>query len=159
MTISLEKATSEDAEALHAIQLRSFLPLLKKYKDPETNPACELVDKTLQRINDPLKVFSKILKNNILVGGVVISHTAPGVIFLGPIFIDPDFQNQKIAQKAMKIIEDLYLSTDFFELSTPAQEKGNVHLYEKMGYVIYGESKKINDLLDIISLRKQRISH
>lgn len=159
MTIILEKATSEDAEKLHAIQIKSFLPLLERYKDEETNPACEPIDKTLQRINDPLKVFFKILKNNILVGGVVISHTAPGVIFLGPIFIDPSFQNQKIAQEAMKIIESLYPTTDFFELSTPAQEKGNVHLYEKMGYVIYGESKRINDLLDVISLRKQRTPH
>lgn len=79
MTITLEKATSEDAEALHAIQIKSFLPLLKKYKDPETNPACESIDKTLKRINDPLKVFFKILKDNVLVGGIVISHTAPGV--------------------------------------------------------------------------------
>ncbi len=143
MTISLEKATSEDAEALHAMQIKCFLPLLEKYKDHDTNPACEPIDKTLIRINDPLKGFYKILKDNILVGSIAIKHTNPGTLFLGPIFIDPEFQNQKIAQKALKLIEDIFPRIDFFELATIAQEKGNIHLYEKMGYIIAtGENKK-----------------
>ena len=156
MLITLEKATSEDASALHAIQIKSFLPLLEKYKDYETNPACEPIDKTLQRINDPLKGFYKILKDQILVGGIGIKHTAPRTLFLGPIFIDPSFQNQKIAQKALKLIEDVFQSVDFFELATMVQEKGNIHLYEKNGYVVHGESKKVNDSLVILFFRKKR---
>lgn len=154
MTVRIEKATSEDAKELHAIQIKSFLPLLEKYKDHDTNPACEPIDKTLQRINDPLKGFFKILKNNILVGGIAIKHITPTAIFLGPIFIDPIFQNQKIAQHALKLLEDLFPSVDFFELATIAQEKGHLHLYEKLGYVLHGESKKINDSLDIVFFRK-----
>ncbi len=41
-----------------------------------------------------------------------------------------------------------------FELKTLIQEKGNIHLYEKMGYVSTGETKKINDSLDILLFRK-----
>jgi len=136
MTITLEKATAEDAEALHAMQIKCFLPLLEKYKDHGTNPACEPIDKTLTRITDPLKGFYKILKNNILVGGIVVKHTNPGTLFLGPIFIAPEFQNQKIAQKALKLIEDVFPAIDFFELATIAEEKRNVYLYEKMGYIV-----------------------
>ncbi len=154
MTIILEKAVPEDAAALHAIQIKSFLPLLEKYKDYETNPACEPTNKTLKRINDPLKGFFKILKDSILVGGIAIKHTTPGTIFLGPIFIDPSFQNQKIAQRALKLIEGLFPAIDFFELATIAQEEGNIHLYEKIGYVATGESKKINDSLDVLFFRK-----
>lgn len=69
MTITLEKAISEDANALHALQIKSFLPLLEKYKDFETSPAAEPQEKTLNRINDPLKGFYKILKDGSLVGG------------------------------------------------------------------------------------------
>jgi len=143
MTITLEKATSEDAEKLHAIQIKSFLPLLEKYQDHEINPGCEPIDKTLQRINDPLKAFYKILKDNILVGGIAIKHISNEIIFLGSIFIDPIFQNQMIAQTVSQLIENIFPSVHFFELRTLAQEKGNIHLYEKMGYVIQGESKKI----------------
>jgi RimJ/RimL family protein N-acetyltransferase len=158
MTITLEKATKEDAEKLHAIQIKSFLPLLEKYQDHEINPACEPIDKTLQRINDPLKGFYKILKDNILVGGIAIKHISTEIIFLGPIFIDPIFQNQKIAQTVLQLIENIFPSVHFFELRTLAQEKGNIHLYEKMGYVIQGESKKINDSLELVFFRK-KITH
>lgn len=157
MMITLEKATSEDANALHAIQIKSFLPLLEKYKDNETNPACEPINKTLQRINDPLRGFYKIIKGNILVGGIAIKRTALATIFLGPIFIDPGFQNQKIAQEALKLIEAIFPSIDFFELATISQEKGNIYLYEKMGYVATGESKKINDNLEVLFFRKKLI--
>jgi GNAT superfamily N-acetyltransferase len=157
MTITLEKAIVKDAKALHALQIKSFLPLLEKYNDRETNPACESQDKTLNRINDPLKGFYKILRDNILVGGIAIKQTAPRTIFLGPIFVDPDFQNQKIAQKALELIEDIFPKVDFFELATITQEKGNVHLYEKIGYVATGECKKINDSMDILFFRKNLI--
>ncbi len=149
MTITLEKAIPKDAKALYALQIKCFLPLLVKYKDHGTNPACEPIDKTLTRITDPLKGFYKILKDNILVGGIAIKHIAPGILFLGPIFIDSEFQNQKIAQKALKLIEDIFPRIDFFELATIAQEKGNIHLYEKMGYIATGENKKISDSIII----------
>lgn len=157
MTITLEKATAKDANALLAIQIKSFLPLLEKYKDEETNPACASLDKTLNRINDPLRGFYKIIKDSTLVGGIVIKQIAPKTIFLGPIFIDPNYQNQKIAQKALELIEDLYPTIDFFELATISQEKGTIYLYEKMGYIATGQSKKIGDSLDLLFFRKNLI--
>lgn len=157
MTICLEKATSQDANALHTIQIKSFLPLLKKYNDKKTNPACEALEKTLNRINEPSKDFYKILRDHILVGGIAIKHLAPNLIFLGPIFVDPDFQNQKIAQKALKLLEEMFPDVEYFELATIFQEKGNVHLYEKLGYVATGESKKNNDSLDLRFFRKNKL--
>lgn len=132
------------------MQIKCFLPLLEKYKDHGTNPACEPIDKTLTRITDPLKGFYKILKDNILVGGIVVKHTNPGTLFLGPIFIDPEFQNQKIAQKALKLIEDMFPG-----LATIAEEKRNVYLYEKMGYIAKGENKEISDSMIIPFFRKK----
>lgn len=157
MAIALEKVTIVDAEALHALQIKCFLPLLEKYKDHDTNPACEPTEKTLIRITDPLRGFYKILKDHILVGGIVVKHTNPQTLFLGPIFIDPEFQNQKIAQKALALIEEIFPTIIFFELATIAQEKGNIYLYEKMGYVTTGENKKISDTMTIPFFRKKVI--
>lgn len=58
-----------------------------------------------------------------MVGGIVVKHTNSGTLFLGPIFIDPEFQNQKIAQKALKLIADMFPAIGFFELATIAEEK------------------------------------
>lgn len=155
MTITLEKAESKDADLLHALQIKSFLPILKKYNDEQTNPACEPLEKTLSRINDSSKVFYKILKDNVLVGGVAIKHTSSDTIFLGPFFIDPDYQNQKIAQEALRLIESICTDVVFFELATISKEKGNIHLYEKMGYIATGETKQIANSLDVTFFRKK----
>jgi len=154
MTIVLQKAVAKDANQLHDLQVKSFLPLLDKYQDFETNPACEPITKTLQRIIDPSKGFFKILKNHILVGGIAVKQTTPDTLFLGPIFIDPNFQNQKIAQKALLLMEALFPAINNFELATIAQEVGNVYLYKKIGYLLTGEGKRINSNLEILFFRK-----
>lgn len=154
MMITLVKATSTDATALHALQIKSFLPLLLKYNDVETNPSLEPLEKTLNRINDSRKGFYKILKDGFLVGGIAIKKTAPNTLFIGPFFIDPDFQNQKIAQKALILLEEIFKEFDFFELGLIREEKRNLYLYQKLNYVLTGETKKINHL-DIIYFRKK----
>lgn len=45
MEITLEKATESDAAVLFQMQIDSFNPLLHKYKDYETNPANESIEK------------------------------------------------------------------------------------------------------------------
>ncbi len=45
MEITLEKATESDAAVLFQMQIDSFSPLLHKYKDYETNPANESIEK------------------------------------------------------------------------------------------------------------------
>lgn len=45
MEITLEKATESDATDLFQMQIDSFSPLLHKYKDYETNPANETIEK------------------------------------------------------------------------------------------------------------------
>lgn len=45
MDIILEKATETDAEVIFQMQIDSFSPLLHKYKDYETNPANETIEK------------------------------------------------------------------------------------------------------------------
>ena len=99
-------------------KIKSFLPLLERYSDHATNPACEPIDKTIERIKNPRKGFFKILKNDVLVGGIAIKQVNSNTIFLGPIFIDPSFQNQKIAQAALMLLEEEFSEIEFFELAT-----------------------------------------
>ena len=49
--IFLEKADTEDAEAIHRLQVESFQPLLERYQDYDTSPAHEGVDRSRGRIS------------------------------------------------------------------------------------------------------------
>ena len=53
MKIWLEKATNNDAQSIFDIQIKAFMPLLDKYKDYETNPANETIERVITRINRP----------------------------------------------------------------------------------------------------------
>ncbi len=73
MDIILEKATETDAEVIFQMQIDSFSPLLHKYKDYETNPANETIEKTICRINHVDGGFYKIIVAMNLVGAICIS--------------------------------------------------------------------------------------
>ena len=72
---------------------------------------------------------------------------------ISPIFILPEYRNRGYAQKAIKLAEDIHGASGW-ELDTILQEKGNCHLYEKMGYYQTGKTEKINGQLTLISYRK-----
>ena len=72
---------------------------------------------------------------------------------ISPIFILPEHQNRGIAQKAMKLCEDIH-GCEKWELDTIMQEEGNCYLYEKMGYHRTGKSEVINDKLTLVFYEK-----
>lgn len=72
MKITLERAIEVDAESIFNIQVQAFMPLLEKYKDYETNPANETVDKVITRINNPYGTVYKILVGDILAGAISV---------------------------------------------------------------------------------------
>lgn len=51
MNIRLEKSSNEDAQNIFEIQVKAFMPLLEKYKDYNTNPANETIERVITRIN------------------------------------------------------------------------------------------------------------
>ena len=68
MEIKLEKAKESDAESIFDIQVKAFMSSLEKYKDLNTNPANETIDRVITRINNPNGGFYKILVGNDLAG-------------------------------------------------------------------------------------------
>lgn len=98
--VTLEKATEIDAEIIFQMQVESFSSLLEKYKDYETSPANELIERTISRINNPDGGFYKILVNTNLVGAICISRKEEVSKFgISPMFIIPNYQGNGIAQK------------------------------------------------------------
>lgn len=64
-----------------------------------------------------------------------------------------EYRNQGFAQKAIQLAEEIHGESGW-ELDTILQEKGNCHLYEKMGYYQTGKTEMINDKLTLVSYKK-----
>lgn len=154
MNIRLEKAKNSDAQAIFEIQVMAFMPLLEKYKDYHTNPAKETIERVITRINNPNGRFYKILVNNNLVGAICVFWREDVQFWISPMFILPTEQGKGIAQKAIKLIEEMFPQAITWELATILEEKRNCHLYEKMGYIKTGISKELNENATLIFYKK-----
>lgn len=157
MNVTITKATYEDIDQIHAMQLIAFKPLLDKYQDFEISPGNEPRERVVERFNQPFTDYYLIHYGDETVGAIRIIHKEDqGFCRVSPLFILPEFQSKGISQQVFKLIEERYSWAKKWTLDTIKEEAGNCHLYEKMGYVWTGKTEKINERMTIIFYEKVR---
>ncbi|MDP4147229.1 MAG: GNAT family N-acetyltransferase [Bacillota bacterium] len=153
MGIALEKAELKDAALILDGQRRSFLPLLERYQDKDTNPCnVKLADIQNKIMN---KYFYKILLKGTFVGAIFV-HENPDKehLKLHTLYILPEYQDKGIGGIAIDLVEKIHKDAVEWVLETPHDLKRNHHLYEKKGYRRTGKEEKINDNLTIVYFSK-----
>mgnify|MGYP003292595888 FL=1 len=168
MKIELKRASIQDAEFIWHMQVEAFADLLEKYKDYDTSPGCEPLEKVQMRLNQPFTYFYLICGENAstqrergeaacfdILGAIrVIDKKEAGKKKkISPIFVKKEYRGMGIAQKAIALAEEMH-GSDNWELDTILQEAGNCYLYEKMGYKTTGETKVINERLTLVFYEK-----
>jgi RimJ/RimL family protein N-acetyltransferase len=154
MDIRLEKAVERDAEAIFDAQIKAFMPLLKVYKDYGTNPANETIERVKRRINNPDGGFYKIQFEEVLVGAICVFWRKKTQFWISPMFISLEYQGKGIAQKAIRLIEELFPQATTWELKTILQEERNCYLYEKMGYKLEDWKHTLNETATLVHYKK-----
>ncbi len=154
MSVKLIRIDISEAEKFWKIQVAAFSELLEKYRDTETSPAAESIDKVNARFLQPFTYYYYILDDDITVGGIRVVDRKDGTPKrISPIFIMPGFRNHGYAQAAIRKAEELHGAHNW-ALDTILQETTNCHLYEKMGYRQTGTCKVINDRMTLVVYAK-----
>ncbi len=154
MEVRLQKASREDAEEILAMQKDAFSDLLHKYKDYDTSPANESLDKTLERLSQPYTYFYFIYAEGIKVGAIrIVDKKTEEPKIISPIFIQPKYRNRGYATSAVKEAERMHGEFGW-ELDTIAQEKETRRFYENLGYKFTGEKKEVNDKMSLVYYAK-----
>ena len=154
MSVILQKANREDMRELWQMQVDAFKGLLAKYHDHDMSPAAESYERILQKFDFKGTTYYFIVADGKRVGGIRIIDKKDGSRKrISPIWIMPEFRNRGFAQKAILEAERIY-GEDNWSLDTILQEKGNLHLYEKLGYRQTGKIEKISDIMDIVYYEK-----
>ena len=152
--ITLKAATEEDMKTVWEMQIKAFSDLLEKYQDYDTSPAAESFEKVLARYQQPWTTYYFIMAKDETVGVIRVVDKKDGTRKrISPIWIMQEYRNKGYAQAAIIAAEQIY-GADNWSLDTILQEKGNLHLYEKMGYNQTGQIEKINDRMDIAYYEK-----
>ncbi len=158
MDEKLLRTNVNDAKELHEMQVKSFRELLERYQDFDTSPANEGVEKIEGRLKQDFTYFYFIYAGTQKAGAIrIIDKKDPGKNKkISPIFILPEFQGLGIAQKAIRLCEEIH-GKENWELSTILQEPKNCYLYEKMGYRRTGKIKAVNERLTLVFYFKNTI--
>ena len=136
------------------MQVEAFSELLKKYQDYDISPAAESMDKVSARFEQPWTTYYFIVADDEKVGGIRVVDKKDGSRKrISPIWIMPEHRNRGYAQRAILEAEKIH-GSDHWSLDTILQEKGNLYLYEKLGYHRTGRVDKINERMDIVFYEK-----
>ena len=152
--IKLKPVTKQDIEMVWRMQIEAFSELLEKYQDYDMSPAAESMEKVLARFEQPWTTYYFIMANDEKVGAIRVVDKKDGSRKrISPIWIMSEYRNKGYARQAIVEAEKIY-GSDHWCLDTILQEKGNLHLYEKLGYHRTGRIDKINDRMDIVYYEK-----
>lgn len=164
MSIVLQKANLADCPAIHRMQVDTFRPLLEKYKDYDTNPGAEPLERVVERMKQPFTDYYFILLEKTATAGVQPQHEKIGAIRvvridentcrISPMFVLPAHQNKGYAQQAILYAESLYPAASRWELDTILQEEKLCRLYEKLGYRRTGEERELQPGMTIAFYEK-----
>ena len=154
--VTLLRANIDNAKELHAMQVKAFKELLEKYQDFDTSPANENVEKVEARLKQDFRFYYFICIGQQKVGAIRIVDQKENEKNkrISPIFILPEFQEKGIAQKAIRLCEEIHGNGNW-ELDTILQEPKNCHLYEKSGYRQTRKTRVVNERLTLIFYEKK----
>ena len=154
MSIELRAVKREEIETVWKMQVEAFTDLLKKYQDYDMSPAAESMDKVMARFEQPWTMYYFIVAGDEKVGVIRVVDKKDGSRKrISPIWIMSEYRNKGYAQQAMLEAEKMY-GAEHWCLDTILQVKGNLHLYEKLGYHQTGRVDTINDRMDIVYYEK-----
>lgn len=154
--VVLKRASMPDCGLIHAMQVKAFKPLLDKYKDYETNPGAESLERVQQRMGQSFTDYYLIQLSGLNIGAVRVAKHIPNTCRISPMFILPEFGGHGYAQQAIRLVEGLYPGILRWELDTIGQEAKLCHLYEKMGYQATGKEEAIQPGMTIRFYAKQK---
>lgn len=154
-TIQLKKATAGDLSLIWEMQTKAFAQLYEKYRDTETSPATEKLDKIIWRFNQPETTYYFIMADGEKVGVIRVVDCRDGKTRkrISPIFIISEYRGRGYAQQAIAAAERLH-GASHWQLDTILQEPGNCYLYEKCGYHRTGSTEVINENMTLVYYEK-----
>ena len=154
MNIKIIKASFQDLQLLHNMQVKSFKPILEKYQDYDMNPGNELIEQIIRKYNQSFTTYWLIKNHEKTVGGVRVITGGNNSYRISPIFILPSEQGKGIAQETFRLLEKSYKDSSLWMLDTILEEEGNCYLYEKLGYKKTGKLEKIKEGMTIVYYEK-----
>lgn len=133
---------------------KGFLPTFFKYFDTKISPVFKTYSRFLSKVKSENTISFWIIYNGIRVGELFLLFKED-MIHISDLFVLEKYQNKGIAQNVINTVHSMYSDYKCWHLFTIKQEKGNCHLYEKLGYTQTGVERKINKRMTLIEYERR----
>lgn len=154
LDMTIAPAYREDLKAILDLQKQCYLSEGKLYDDYSIPPLTQNMESIEADFDQGMMFLKGTINEKIIasVRGFVKNETA----YIGRLIVKEEFQNKKFGRKLMHFIESQLNHCSRYELFTGSRSKGNIYLYEKLGYSEF-KREKVNDKLTIVYMEKHRI--
>jgi len=138
------------------LQKEGFADVYATYRDDATSPYTEDIPRIEHRMRDSKTVHYLVYDGKVNVGAFRIKYVGDDALKLGSLFILPPYRNKGYASAVLSQIEERYSrAVAMIVLDTIAEEKRNVHLYEKCGFLRDASSaREISPTMHLIGFKK-----
>lgn len=144
--IRFENTVDADAEALATVQKRAFdSQIPEDMQEIGGPPGYDSAEWQLEMMHRG--PYMKILVDEQIIGGIILTLTEPDHCHVDRIFLDPAYHSQGIGTQAFAWLEHTYPSVQLWTLRTAAFQLRNQRFYEKLGYRKTGEKEVIPRLI------------
>lgn len=149
--VTISKATLDDLSAILSLQYLAYQTEAKRLNNYSIQP----LQQTLPEIEEEYRcgtILKAVIANKQIVASVR-GHVNNKTLFVGKLFVHPDYREHGIGESLLYAIEKVYPS-QFCQLFTSAQSINNLSLYQKVGYKHFKET--ISNGIKFVYLQKNR---
>lgn len=145
--LSFARATVADAPALCDVMTRSFDDDARRFfgldagGPPGYNQLQHHIELAESSAYARPHTYYKILWEQNIIGGIVVSTDDGISCHLDLVFLAPDYQDRGIGARCLTFLDEQYPGAKRWALETPSCCTRNQHFYEKHGYIKTGEKQ------------------
>jgi ribosomal protein S18 acetylase RimI-like enzyme len=152
MQIKITLASSEDAVAIHELQVLAYQAPARRYNDFTIPPLRQTIEELTAEF--ARKIFLRAQLEDRIIGSVRGTQEGDSC-HIDRLMVHPDYQGQGLGTELMKEIESQFTFVQRFELFTGHKSTSNIRLYERLGYVTFN-SEAVNENLSFVFMEKSR---
>ncbi len=129
--ITISRALRKDIPEILALQKVAFIVEAELHGNYNIEPLTQTAESVAGDFET--HVFLKAVKDGKIIGSVKARETAEGC-WIGKLMVHPQFRRMGLATMLMSEIEKEFSGTSSYYLYTAGINKGNVSLYQSLGY-------------------------
>lgn len=147
--IFIDKATPDDLPTILALQYLAYKTEAERLNNYNIQPLQQTLAELEREYNKG--IILKALASNKKLVASVRGYIEKDILFVGKLFVHPDYREQGIGESLLYAIEKAS-PTKFCQLFTSAQSINNLSLYHKVGYRPFQET--ISNGIKFVYLQK-----